>query len=165
MALWTACPSKKQNGLIAFYGYSLVSMQRYLLLVRRRSDMCSCGCLGWSRHHAIFREVFSGASSLAKGRESATTAPRSSCTWRVAGNHCQPAKSSMAARFHGLCSSSASRHSCVHDWSTANSRKDERPPRAHTSFKRNTASGTLQAPRTFLLYTRAKAHGNANPHT
>ena len=48
-------PFQKQDGLIAFYGYNLVSLQRHLLLVWRRSDVCSCGCLGWCSLHVIMR--------------------------------------------------------------------------------------------------------------
>ena len=61
-------PFQKQDGLIAFFGYNLVSMQRHLLLVWRRSDMCSCGCLGWCSLHIIMRCLALSFEALAAGQ-------------------------------------------------------------------------------------------------
>ena len=61
-------PFQKQDGLIAFYGYNLVSIQRHLLLVWRRSDMCSCGCLGWCSLHVIMRCLAWSFEALAAGQ-------------------------------------------------------------------------------------------------
>ena len=60
-------PFQKQDRLIAFYGHNLVSMQRHFLLVWRRSDMCSCGGLGWCALHVIMRFLAWSFEALAAG--------------------------------------------------------------------------------------------------
>ena len=55
LCAWMACPSK--NRMVSLHSMDTIGVhaETTLLLVWRRSDMCSCGCLGWCSLHVIMR--------------------------------------------------------------------------------------------------------------
>ena len=65
---WMACPSK--NRMVSLHSMDTIwcPCSDTLLLVWRRSDMCSCGCLGWCPLHVIMRCLAWSFEALAAGQ-------------------------------------------------------------------------------------------------
>ena len=60
-------PFSKRDGALAFYAYNMISDKRHLVAILRRSQMCSCGCLGWCSLHEVLSFLAWSFSSLAAG--------------------------------------------------------------------------------------------------
>lgn len=60
-------PFSKSDGFLAFWVYNLLTMQRHLVAVLRKSFACTCGCKRWCSLHPIFLFLRWTLSALARG--------------------------------------------------------------------------------------------------
>lgn len=60
-------PTTKRDGVTGFWCYNLVSCQRHLLAVLRKSELCKCGCKGFCSIWAVFQMLFWSFKALADG--------------------------------------------------------------------------------------------------
>ncbi len=60
-------PFTKNDGMVAFYMYSLISGARYLIAILRKSHMCQCGCRHWSSHLPMLHFIHWSLATMAEG--------------------------------------------------------------------------------------------------
>ena len=61
-------PITRRDGVVAYYGYSLLSKRRHLLIACRKSDYCRCGCRGWCTTFRLHQFLQWTLRALAAGR-------------------------------------------------------------------------------------------------
>ena len=62
----------KRDGVFAIFTYNIVSGQRHLLIVMRKSQMCRCGCRGWCTLYCISKHARWCMDAGAEGRHPTT---------------------------------------------------------------------------------------------
>ena len=60
-------PFNQKDGLLGFWCYNLVTRVRHCCVVLRKSDMCTCGCLGWCSIYPVLTFLAWSLRSLAAG--------------------------------------------------------------------------------------------------
>ena len=78
-------PYSKSDGFLAIWCYNLLSWQRHLLCVMRKSTMCACGCRRWCSLWPVFDWLVWSFGVLATGRS--PTARHDGSPWQAEDAH------------------------------------------------------------------------------
>ena len=57
----------RQDSVLAFWAYFMLSEKRHLIAVIRKSEMCACGCRGWCSLYPLWSSVSWSLSALVDG--------------------------------------------------------------------------------------------------
>ena len=61
-------PFTKNDGFLGIFVYCLITMERHLCVLLRKSEMCKCGCRGWCTLFVVLHFLHACFAQLADGR-------------------------------------------------------------------------------------------------
>jgi hypothetical protein len=79
-------PFQKRDGLLCFTAYNLITLERHLVVLLRKSEMCKCGCTGWCTLFPVWLFLADAVAALAAGVSSTGERLQKMCLLHIKGD-------------------------------------------------------------------------------